>query len=188
MHPLEELLKYPKESWVVGYLATAPSRAHSKTELAKKLKLKPQVVTEVCKNLAEKGWIKFVNADTTEALYAYNLKYQPAKELRAGLLKGKATPEDDLILGIKKLGKIKAAFLSGIFTGQKNAPVDLLLVGKDIKEADLQKFLKGCIEMFGKDLNYTIFSEEEFKERQEFFDKFLREIFENPHLKVVDKL
>ena len=95
--------------------------------------------------------------------------------------------KDELFLAIRRLGDVRAAFLSGIFTGYPNLPVDILLVGK-INLKKLSDFLKAVKKMMGQDINYSVMTVEEFLQRRDTFDKFIKDIFDYPHLVVMDEL
>jgi hypothetical protein len=95
--------------------------------------------------------------------------------------------KDELFLAIRRLGDVRAAFLSGIFTGYPNLPVDILLVGK-INLRKLADFLKAAEKMVGQDINYSVMSVEEFLQRRDTFDKFIKDVFDYRHLVVADEL
>jgi hypothetical protein len=40
----------------------------------------------------------------------------------------------------------------------------------------------------GQELNYSIMSEEEFINRRDTFDRFIKDIFDYPHLVILDKI
>ena len=95
--------------------------------------------------------------------------------------------QDELFSAIKKLGTIKAAFLSGVFCAQPTLPVDLLLVGK-VNLKKLSDFLKATEDLMGQEINYSVMSVDEFLLRRNTFDKFIKDIFDYQHLVVVDEL
>jgi hypothetical protein len=66
-------------------------------------------------------------------------------------------------------------------------PVDLLLVGK-INLNKLADFLKAVEKMMQQEINYSVMSVDEFVQRRNTFDKFIKDIFDYPHLVVVDTL
>ncbi len=90
-------------------------------------------------------------------------------------------------MAIAKLGEVKAAFLSGALTGNPELPVDLLIVGK-VNLSKLDAFLKQCKTVLGFDINYSVMTPDEFQLRRDTFDRFIKDIFDYPHLIVVDKL
>ena len=95
--------------------------------------------------------------------------------------------QDELFSAIKHLGEIKAAFLSGVFCGHANLPVDVLLVGR-VNLNKLADFLQAAEKMMGQEINYSIMTVDEFLLRRNTFDKFIKDIFDYPHLTVIDQL
>ena len=87
---------------------------------------------------------------------------------------------------IAKAGDIKLFVLTGQFTSDKNAPSDMLLVGK-IKEMTVMKVIKNYEKEFGFEIRYTLMTESEFSDRRHVMDKFLFSMFEVGHIKVVNK-
>lgn len=186
MHPLAKLLTKQTESTILGYLAVSPLRGHSAHELSKRLRMSPQKAKAGLSSLAAESWLKSAKRGDKEFFY-YNLKHGPASQLRQALTKNKPAPQDELMVAIKKLGQVKAAFLSGVFTGHPELPCDILIVGKTKREL-VEEFMFDCQKLLGCDINYSTMTEEEFKERRSVLDRFLRELFDNPYLTIVDNL
>ena len=96
---------------------------------------------------------------------------------------------DVLLKKFKTLGsKIKFVLLSGIFLDNDKSRIDVVVVGDSISRGKLEAVLKSIESSIGKELKYALFSTEEFKYRMSMFDHFLREIFDQPHEKLLDKL
>jgi len=89
---------------------------------------------------------------------------------------------------VKRLGKIKLAIISGIFVNEPNARVDLFLVGEGINNKHIHGFIKKIETQIGKEINYVLMSTNDFYYRYDMFDRFVREIFEQPHEVLINKL
>lgn len=176
--------KYGSE--ILAFLLLAPPRSVSVKELSKRLKISERIVAASLHEFQEDNMVKMVTRDRTK-LYIINLKHKLLPEIRASLIRNQKPYEDELFTAIAKVGEVKAAFLSGAFTGQPQLPVDLLLVGK-VSLSKLDTFLKQCKAMLGFDINYSIMTPEEFKLRVDTFDRFIKDIFDYPHLVAFDKL
>mgnify|MGYP006952623271 CR=1 FL=1 len=175
--------KYGSE--LLAFLLLAPQRCYSGKELSKRLHISERILTGLLNEFHRDSMVK-VFARERARLYIINPKHKLLPEIKASLVKNQKPYEDELFSAIKKVGKIKAAFLSGVFTGQPQLPVDLLLVGK-VSLSKLDTFLKQCKNMLGIDLNYSIMTPEEYKLRSDTFDRFIKDIFDYPHLAVVDQ-
>jgi len=95
---------------------------------------------------------------------------------------------EDIIRRIKKTGNVKLIVLSGIFIREDDTAVDILVVGDNIKKQSIENAL-GIIEAeLGKELTYAFLETRDFKYRMGMYDKFIRDVFDYPHEKIVDKL
>ena len=96
---------------------------------------------------------------------------------------------DVLLKKFKTLGsKLKLVVLSGIFLYSPSSRLDVVVVGDSISRTKLENILSNIESSIGKELKYALFSTEEFQYRMSMFDHFLREIFDKPHEKLLDKL
>lgn len=110
-----------------------------------------------------------------------------------GALKGlvlDTTPvsREALLKKIKKLGRVQLVILSGVFLKENESRVDILIVGDSIKRGALEKMLHGIEAEVGKELNYALFETKEFMYRLGMYDKFVRDILDYPHEKILNKL
>lgn len=180
-----DILDSKHGSELLAFLLLAPARSYSTKELGKRLHLSEKVLTKLLREFMHDSMAKQFTRDRAK-LYIVNPKHKLLPEIRASLTRNQKPYEDELFAAINKLGEVKAAFLSGAFTGQPQLPVDLLLVGK-VSLSKLDVFLKQCKVMLGFDINYSIMTPEEYKIRGNTFDRFIKDIFDYPHLVIVDK-
>ena len=121
-------------------------------------------------------------------VYYVNKDFQFFQELRMLILKAAPANRPALQKRISQLGGVKLAILAGIFINAENSRVDLLLVGDSIKKPRLNNFLSWLESEVGKELNYVVMSTDEFKYRLDMYDRFIRDILEYPHEKLINKL
>jgi len=183
---LEEIIDSKVDSAVLSFFLVAPERSFTALEISKRLKFAFGKSVSVLHKLSQHGLLR-VFAKKGKKYYMVNSRYSLYSELKDFLQKNGPRYEDELFLAIRKLGEIKAAFLSGIFTGYNNLPVDLLLVGK-VNLRKLDDFLHKLQKIMGQEINYSVMTVEEFEQRRDTFDKFIKDIFDYHHLVVVDKL
>ena len=120
---------------------------------------------------------KFFKLNTSFLLYS---------ELRSLFLKSRFFLENEYSRRILEVGKIDYFVLGGVFT---NSPTkaDLFIVGAPDKEkvtALILEFEKSL----GREINFAIFSPEEFRYRKSIGDKFLESILINPKIVIWDHL
>ena len=77
--------------------------------------------------------------------------------------------------------------VSGIFLDRPSNPVDLLLVGDQIKKKQLELMLKRLERELGKEIVYTVFPTEEFELRYGMRDKFIQTLLRGPHEILLDE-
>lgn len=183
---LKDIIESKTESGILAFFLAAPMRSFSVLEISRRLK-QPYLKSAYALNrLAVAGPLS-VFTKKGKKYYSINRKYQLLPEIKNILLKSFPKYQDELFAAIKKLGNIDAAFLSGIFTGYSNLPVDLLLVGK-VNLKKLHEFLLAAEKMMGQEINYSIMTPQEFFLRRDTFDKFIRDVFDYRHLVVCDNL
>jgi hypothetical protein len=72
--------------------------------------------------------------------------------------------------------------------GEQKSRVDLLIVGEAIKRPKAEKVLESLSAELGREVIYSIMDVEEYNYRFKMYDKFIRDIFDMPHERVIDKL
>ena len=183
---LQEIIDSKIDSAALSFFLAAPQRSFSVLEVSKRLNIPYLKSVHSLNKLAAAGILKtFAKKD--KKYYILDNRYKLLPEIKKQWQSYGSKYNDELLLAIKRLGDIQAAFLSGIFCGQPALPVDLLLVGK-INLKKLDNFLKSAKKMMGQEINYSIMSPDEFLMRRNTFDKFIKDIFDYPHLVVVDVL
>ena len=88
----------------------------------------------------------------------------------------------------KNLKSAKVVVLTGLFTFQPQVEVDLLLVGAKMPAIQINRLLNNLEKLAGQEINYCTMDPQEYEYRQHMHDRFIRDILDNTHLVVVDKL
>ena len=183
---LEDIVDSKTDSAVLSFFLAAPERSFSVIEISKRLGIPNLKAAHSLNKLAVLGPIKSFSK-RGKKYYLINARYKLLPEMKGYWLKAGPKYQDELFTAIKRLGDVKAAFLSGVFCGHQNLPVDLLLVGK-INLNKLADFLKATEKLMGQEINYSVMTVEEFLLRRDTFDRFIKDIFDYRHLVVVDEL
>jgi uncharacterized protein len=134
----------------------------------------------------EKAQTKITSGSTLRKYYQLNKQSILFEEMHNLLLKAQVLGEQQLVDDIKeKGGEINLLLLTGRFTGEFDAPSDILLVG-NIKERSIAKIISEHEKTYNIEVRYTVMTAAEFLERRHILDKFLFSLFEGKHMKVVD--
>ncbi len=120
--------------------------------------------------------------------YSINPDFEFYNELKTLVLKSSPTSKEKIVTRLKNLGRIKLAIIAGIFLDDENGRVDLLVVGDSIKKRNLSGFLRDLEADVGREIDYVVFSTADFNYRYDMFDRFLLDVLEKPHEKLINKL
>jgi hypothetical protein len=120
--------------------------------------------------------------------YFVNPEFPVFSELHNLIIKSSTASRKKLLSNIKRLGKIRLAILTGIFLNNENSRLDLMIVGDDIKKRSLEKFLAVTESEIGKTLRYSVMDTDEFRYRMNMYDRFLRDVLEHQHEKLINRL
>ncbi len=187
---LEKLFDSPSKLRILKLFLRNPHDKFKMRDVRKRLMLKTPVVNRELNKLYD---IKLIHRKkhpkSKEYMYSLNHEFVFLPEMKNLVLKSSPADERKMENTIKKLGRIKLAVLSGIFVKpeRENSRADLLIVGDGINENKLQTFIRKLEAEVGTEINYTVLTSEEYAYRNKMFDRFLRDIFEQPHRKLVDK-
>lgn len=121
------------------------------------------------------GWTLDPKFPYIEALKAFVSNINPFKH-------------KEIIDRISKAGKIQLLIISGVFIEFPEARVDLLVVGDNLKQGQLDTTIKTIESEIGKEIRYAVFETSEFRYRHSMFDKLIRDILDYPHEKIINKL
>jgi hypothetical protein len=111
--------------------------------------------------------------------------FQPLKNL---LVDSAPIDKEKLVKKLGTAGKMKLIILSGAFTNTEDSKVDLLAVGDSIKRAITEKILKKMEAETGREITYAVFNTDDFLYRLGMYDRFVRDILDYPHEKILNKL
>lgn len=89
---------------------------------------------------------------------------------------------------VRKTGAVKLIIVSGIFTGEWEGEVDLLVVGDRMQERKFQSAMRRLEADLGKELRYGVLSTPEFFYRLNMNDKLIKDVMDYQHAVVFDRL
>ena len=150
----------------IGFLEKQKKRSYSMTGSGKKSK---QVIKETIG-------------------YKLNTEFPHNQALRDLLFDFESVDKKELANRFKQIGRIKMFVVAGIFVGNSDSRVDVLVVGEALKRQKVEKVFETLASELGRELEYSIMDLEEFEYRFKMYDKFIRDILDMPHEKVIDKI
>ena len=88
---------------------------------------------------------------------------------------------------LKKIGRIKLFYFTGLFLNETDTEVDILIVADNIKPKEKNKALSELNSSFASKIRILIMDVEEYKYRYKMFDRFLRLVLDGNKIVVIDK-
>lgn len=151
------------------------------------VKEKSAVMHEEKKVVAPSGKKRKKQKNKKILTYAVNTEFPVLNELSNFVIKSSSASRKKILSDIKRIGKIKLAIISGIFLNDDTSRLDLMVVGEDIKKRAFERFLANTESELGKTLRYSIMDIDEFRYRLNMYDRFLRDVLEHDHEKLINK-
>jgi hypothetical protein len=160
-----------------------PNRSFYVREITRKI---DEQINSVRRELANLLSVGIITSDTSnnKVYYEVNQKYEffvalqeifggGASRARKGnkTVKSIELPLHDDVTDLKALGNVEIAVLTGQFTRDETAGVDVLIVG-NVNTNALNKYVTELERQEGKDLRYTVFSLDDFTYRLQIKDRF----------------
>jgi hypothetical protein len=108
--------------------------------------------------------------------------------LKGFILETAPLSKDQLLKRLQRAGRIKLVILSGIFGDENSSRVDILVVGDSIRKGVLERAIHDIEAEVGKELTYAAFNTGDFIYRLGMYDKFIRDILDYSHEKLLDKI
>lgn len=122
-------------------------------------------------------------------IYQANSGFIAFRELRDLIGRASVAPRKKLLQQLNGVGRIKLAVLSGVFINNGDrSRIDLLVVGDNLNKRKFAAFLAHTESELGKSIQHAVMDTEEFQYRMDMYDRFLRDILEYPHEKLINKL
>lgn len=98
------------------------------------------------------------------------------------------TRRREIATRLARAGQVKLLVIAGVFIDQGESRADLLIVGDHLKKRVVEKGVEALEAEIGRELSYASMDTAEFNYRYHACDKFVRDILDYPHERVVDKL
>lgn len=188
---LEKLFDSPVKVKLLKFFMRNPDNSFEMNEIAKKTKTSLPACRGEIKKLES---IKLINGKykKRKKSYSINPNFDFYNELRTLILKSSPASKEKILQKLKTLGRIKLVILSGIFLDAENSRVDMLIVADNVNNSEKQRkvsqFFRDLEAEVGKEIDYVLLTTEEFKYRHNMFDRFILDVLEKPHEKLINKL
>lgn len=119
--------------------------------------------------------------------FVLNDKFTHLIALR-GLLTNAPVQGGEVRTRLRGAGAVKLIIIAGIFIGDFDGRIDMLIVGDRVNPVKFSKALRALESNVGKELRYALLSTSEFRYRLGLYDRLIRDVLDYPHQIVYDKL
>ena len=120
--------------------------------------------------------------------FKLNPEFPHNQALKDLLFDFQSLDKKELANRFKVVGRVKLFVVSGVFIGNEKSRVDVLIVGEAIKRPKVEKLFDALTAELGRDVVYSVMDVEEYEYRYKMYDRFVRDIVDQPHEAVIDKL
>ena len=117
--------------------------------------------------------------------YTANRDFLLMEEIRSLFTKAYIMTESKLPEQIRKLGDVRYLAFMGAFSGNKQHPVDLFIVGYLEKDA-LQAVINKVEQELGMEIRFTFMPPTEYQYRRDMGDRFVQSILDTPKTVIVN--
>ncbi len=201
MEHLSKLFGSPARVKLLRLFIFNPEEVFDRDSVIKLSRITPESASKELASLARAGVVKRKNfykdvmrpgsksiKKRKTVGWVLDKKYVYLKELSVFMRDSLSVLDSDIKKRFRGIGTIKLLILSGFFVDIKNSCIEVLLVGDRLKGRVVENIIHSLEAEYGHVLRYTIFSTEEYKYRLKVRDRFVRDVLDFPHKKVIDKI
>lgn len=168
-------------------------------DISTRLRMKPNVIRSEMNDLVKSGFVKSKVVVTVipgkrKTLrkksngYIANQDFVLREPLRELLIDSGSVQVADLPKRFARAGKIMLLVVSGFFLHDNDRSMDLMIVGDRLDRKVVENEIKKIEADIGKELSYAMFDLDEFMYRLKMYDKLIRDVFDFPHEKIINKI
>lgn len=184
MATFEKFFDSEVKSRLIKFFIYNPTKFVEIRDVASRTGLPGNAVRSHLLKLQEAGFLK----SKGNQAFSISYKFPYLGDLRNLALQFPPLSDEQIINETSKIGKIKLIIIAGILINSQKSRADLLVVGDKISERKFAKVLKMIESSIGREVNYAIMTVQDFKYRRDMFDRFVLDILEFPHRKLINKL
>ncbi|MFA6307951.1 MAG: winged helix-turn-helix domain-containing protein [Patescibacteria group bacterium] len=182
---LEQILSSVARTKILKFFCVHAQEKFFVRELARLLNVQLNSIRRELDNLENFGFLK--SEETNSKKYYYtNLDFSLFPEIKNLVFKSLALEEMNIANKMSKISGLKLLLFTGVLT-QSAAATDVVIVG-NVNKTKFDKYLKKIADGLPEDLRYTFLPLKEYLYRLDITDKFIYDIWANPHVIVVDKI
>ncbi len=189
MDTLEKLLGGASRVKLLRLFLFNPEIILTAEEIGKRSKVTPASTKKELKFLEQ---ITFLRSGTESGsgkkTWKLNPKFTLTRPLKYLLDSDFKERRGELSERFKTAGQIKLLIIAGTLIGEPEGRADLVLVGDNLRRSLVENAIKALEAEVGRELVYALLDTRDFHYRLAASDKFIRDLLEFPHEKIINKL
>ena len=187
MEPLVKIFGSPARLKTVRLFVFNQDAAFTLDEVAARLKLSKDVARRELAELLASGLLR-KKGERISAQYQVNPRFEYLEALDTFIRDTTNVRPRIIIATLRKVGTLQLVVLSGFFTDVLESQIDLLIVGDRLDERAIARAVHSLEAELGREIRYASFATEDFRYRFGVYDRLLRDIFDYPHHRLINKL
>lgn len=161
--------------------------AFSVEEVSERSKAHLYAVKHECKLLRKIGFLKR-KVCKRKLQWVLDERFSYLSHLQKLLLDTVFMSDEEIHHRFSGAGKLKLVIVAGVFVQHLESRLDVLIAGDHLKRHIVENAVKGIEAEIGKELTYAAFDTQELHYRMGMYDRLLRDVMENPHRALLDKI
>lgn len=187
MEPLAKLFGSPARLKMLRLFIFNKDTSYTLAEVAERTKLARGTVRKELTDLITSGFIR-KKGTQTPVYYQTNPRFEYLGVLDMFIRETTNVRPAYMVKTLKRAGSMRLIALSGLFTGNVETQVDLIVVGDNLDERSLASVIRTFEAELGREIRYASFVTADFRYRLGVYDRLLRDVFDYPHRLLVDKI
>jgi len=168
---------------VLRFFLYHPDHSFPPQEVAKSTNIKKSFAAKEFKQLQKIGFLNKAGKK-----FILNKTFVFLEELRSLVAKTSPDFRHQIKKEILRIAPVKMLVFSGVFFGDVETELDLLVMAEKFNSRKLEKLLLKLEKYLGRQINYSLMNRKEFEYRWGMFDRFLRDIFEGDYEIAINKI
>ncbi len=123
-----------------------------------------------------------------KVVWYLNDNFPYLQEFQRLLLETSLKNSKPILKKLSKIGKLKFVAFAGIFKGQEEGRIDILVVAGNTRKSTADAVMASIEADIGKEIRFAILDTEDFKYRLGISDRLIRDVLDYPHEIVLDRL
>ena len=156
-------------------------------EISKRLKLSKEAARHEVSELLTSGLLR-KKGERAAARYQVNKHFEYIAALDLFIRDTTNVNPKIIISTLRRAGTLQLVVLSGFFTSVLESQIDLMVVGDHLEERAIARAVHSLEAELGREIRYASFTTADFRYRFGVYDRLLRDIFDYPHRRLIDKI